>query len=723
LESLRSVSVVPTVAENVAVSQLLTVDGRTCTKLLHSGRTKDNGQLTKDKGIKNSQIFFIQDVIKTETYPLKSITITLMTMMKMGEQARFPRRMYGCLFVLSFIFSTGSGFSLRPLPVTGRYTTTTTTTTTRQTTKNSLPPLAFRFRSTAQQQCSSSGRSSCLGLTTKTQSHQLSSSHAHHHHNLERRRRHAHATETTIRTTRARSTGTSTLLTLTTTAGDESLDEDDDSDSTKKPSAIQRAVAKFKARPGTYLLIPCVAAVVGWFTNWLAVQMIFYPINFRGIPLFIRPEVPFGFLGWQGIIPCKTRPMSEAMVLMVSTQLLTVKEAFARLDPKIIAKLLAPEVPDLTVGLLEDVLPTRMSKLVGRFFSNTNSPNSLAQKILLRKNTQFLTQLTRGIQENIDSVFSLRNCVVDQMMLDRTMLGQLFRKCGQAELDFLTNSGLWFGFLLGLIQLVVALFWDNPWTLSIGGGIVGLATNWLALKWIFEPVDPWQVGPFLLQGKFLRRQTEVANEFSKFFSQNILTSEQLWKSVLNDPTTRPAFTALFAQRFGSFVQGMTGPFFRVKLVPEVVTQATNKALAKLPQHLPVIFPYMDSTLALQDTLRVRMEAMTSRQFERVLHPIFEQDELTLILAGAFLGFAAGLVQQGLETGQIKIPDIWTPLSTAVVNFYRAPRQQLRLYSVQLKSRIRAKNPFSRGAPSDESAETNDDDDETNDDDDKNEEPV
>jgi hypothetical protein len=40
--------------------------------------------------------------------------------------------------------------------------------------------------------------------------------------------------------------------------------------------------------------------------------------------------------------------------------------------------------------------------------------------------------------------------------------------------------------------------------------------------------------------------------------------------------------------------------------------------------------------------------MTSAKFERVLHPIFEEDELTLILAGGFLGFAAGLIQQGIE---------------------------------------------------------------------------
>ena len=33
-----------------------------------------------------------------------------------------------------------------------------------------------------------------------------------------------------------------------------------------------------------------------------AVQMIFYPIQFRGIPIWRRHEVPLGLIGWQGIV-------------------------------------------------------------------------------------------------------------------------------------------------------------------------------------------------------------------------------------------------------------------------------------------------------------------------------------------------------------------------------------------------------------------------------------
>ena len=51
--------------------------------------------------------------------------------------------------------------------------------------------------------------------------------------------------------------------------------------------------------------------------------------------------------------------MSEAMVHMVTSQLLTVKEAFARLDPAELAKRLAPEVPKLGEEVLQDILPSK----------------------------------------------------------------------------------------------------------------------------------------------------------------------------------------------------------------------------------------------------------------------------------------------------------------------------------------------------------------------------
>ena len=348
-------------------------------------------------------------------------------------------------------------------------------------------------------------------------------------------------------------------------------------------------------------------------------------------------------------VPCKTRVMSDTMVNMVTTQLLDVEEVFRRLDPREVARCLGPEVPKLVQSIGEEVVPlSRVDKLCRAAFLSLPARTISSMNSI---NSQFLQGLTVSMQNNILSLLNIKNCVIDQMMQDRALLGQLFRKCGQKELDFLTNSGLWFGFLLGVIQMVVALFWDNPWSLSIGGTIVGLATNWLALKWIFEPVNPTKIGPFILQGKFLRRQKEVAREFSDFFANNVLTSEKLWGSILNDPSTKPSFDMLFTKSLKKFAYGLSGGLMCLPGA-SMFNSVASKAIEKLPNHLHALHPYVDKTLGLQQTLRTQMELMTSEKFERVLHPIFEEDELTLIIAGGFLGFVAGLIQQGIETGYL-----------------------------------------------------------------------
>ncbi|CAN0496326.1 unnamed protein product [Discosporangium mesarthrocarpum] len=45
--------------------------------------------------------------------------------------------------------------------------------------------------------------------------------------------------------------------------------------------------------------------------------------------------------------------------------------------------------------------------------------------------------------------------------------------------------------------------------------------------------------------------------------------------------------------------------------------------------------------------------MSSRNFEGVLHPIFQEDEFTLIVAGGVLGALAGFAQMLLSTKSVR----------------------------------------------------------------------
>ena len=66
--------------------------------------------------------------------------------------------------------------------------------------------------------------------------------------------------------------------------------------------------------------------------------------------------------------------------------------------------------------------------------------------------------------------------------------------------------------------------------------------------------------------------------------------------------------------------------------------------AELPGAVSAVYKLTDDSLRLEATMVEEMSRLSSAEFERVLHPVFEEDEWTLILVGTALGGIAGLAQ-------------------------------------------------------------------------------
>jgi uncharacterized membrane protein YheB (UPF0754 family) len=432
--------------------------------------------------------------------------------------------------------------------------------------------------------------------------------------------------------------------------------------------AFASARAKYAANPKGILLIPVVAAFVGWFTNWLAVKMIFYPIGFFGVPLAQAVEGrvygypvlnPLGAFGWQGIVPAKAAQMAMTMVEMVTTKLIDVQETFLRLDPAKMASLLAPEVPEMARDVARDFAPRWAADLGARAVPAQCGPLIAGLEDGI---TRYLAGFVELVQRETHRLVDLKELVVKEMCEDKRVLVELFQKCGREELAFLTNSGLFFGFLLGCVQAAAWLFYDNPWTLTFGGALVGLATNWIALKCIFEPVDPVYLfgnEKLKIQGLFLQRQTEVSGEFSDHLASKVLTSEKVWDNMLHGgkgaefERALEAYTEAFltseaaAHGRGVVFGNGSDPLLSggSEVDPALLRSVVANVKARLAEHVHVLHEYSDDALGLKELMRERMALMTPSEFERVLHPIFEQDELTLIVSGAVLGALAGFAQQ------------------------------------------------------------------------------
>jgi uncharacterized membrane protein YheB (UPF0754 family) len=52
------------------------------------------------------------------------------------------------------------------------------------------------------------------------------------------------------------------------------------------------------------------SGVVGWGTNWVALKMTFYPLEFWPVKVWQPEDQPMGLFGWQGIIPAKAATMA-----------------------------------------------------------------------------------------------------------------------------------------------------------------------------------------------------------------------------------------------------------------------------------------------------------------------------------------------------------------------------------------------------------------------------
>ncbi|KAL3817506.1 hypothetical protein ACHAXA_007096 [Cyclostephanos tholiformis] len=420
------------------------------------------------------------------------------------------------------------------------------------------------------------------------------------------------------------------------------------------PRSVGEIWKVIRTSPLQYATIPAVAAFLGLYTNWVGVKMLFYPIEYTGTEWYrSSPFVPYGFLGWQGVVPCKTEKMASRLVNIVTERLLSVEEAFGNMDPAILASLLQP--------LVEDEI-------------RRETRGELILTCLRPLLPYILTRIVTNLQMEIGSILDLRTVVLEAFVRDKGVLVELFQKVGRVELDFLVESGLGFGFILGLGQMIAWAMKPKPWTLPVAGAIVGYVTNWIAIKLLFDPAEPIHIARGIkVQGLFESRQVEVSDEVSPLYGFFFFDFD--FDSCCRAARLHCFFLAPGKLKFGTFMamrvlnsgrlleslardanDGELYAFLRRQLpypVPEFILAAAVRAIgnaAKNQTENPELHQYMTKMLDVDKTLALRLKLLSPTEFEDLLHPVFQEDELKLIGAGGMLGAMAGLGQTRLGWG-------------------------------------------------------------------------
>lgn len=401
---------------------------------------------------------------------------------------------------------------------------------------------------------------------------------------------------------------------------------------------IDEIVKDFQQNTWVYISMPFIAAAIGYLTKIAAIKMMFLPLEFKGI----KP-----FLGWQGIIPRKAAIMSSIACDTLTSRLIKPKEIFSRLDPERIAQELEKPMLPIVEQITHDVMSHYQP---GLWESIPVQVKKLLVNRIQQDSPTMVKELMQQTKDNLDEVFDLKEMVITNLTRDKSLLNKIFYESGKKEFAFIQNSGIYFGFLIGLVQLATWLLTHNPIIMPIFGLFTGWFTDWLALKMIFMPQKPMGIGPFKWQGLFFKRQKEVSAAYGALIAQEVLTPSNMIESILKGKLSDNLFNMIQKniQRMVDEQAGLLKPVvvFAVGSTKyiEMKNTITEKMVLQLPTALKHIEKYAEDAMDIKNTLVTKMQELTPAEFEGVLRPAFKQDEWILITVGAVLGFLVGELQ-------------------------------------------------------------------------------
>jgi uncharacterized membrane protein YheB (UPF0754 family) len=390
-----------------------------------------------------------------------------------------------------------------------------------------------------------------------------------------------------------------------------------------------------------FLTVPTITAFIGWVTNWAAVKMIFWPEQFRGV----------GALGWQAILFRHGDKFATNVADMVVNNLASTRELAERLEAADIEALLGPALdrhnPLLCREAADLVMPGAWDRL----------PEPVRQMVLAQvraKNGPLIRAIVTRLQSIAEELFDLHGLVYEQLSGENTRkLARLTRKIGRVEFRFIEWSGGVFGLLVGLIQIAGWRLFQIWWTMPVVGAIVGLGTNYLAIEMIFRPHEPRRyLGLFRYQGLFPKRQRDIARDYGETARHEILTPANVIAAVEQraGERIRQEVRDTIVERLRA-EWGAVQAAVRVPVPPDLIDRAADLVMEHLGQMIPEVRPefeaYLERKLDVDTLVETRLGTLSKMQFERVLRGIFEEDELTLILVGGFLGGAVGVLQAAI----------------------------------------------------------------------------
>ncbi|HTF54648.1 MAG TPA: DUF445 domain-containing protein, partial [Pseudonocardia sp.] len=159
----------------------------------------------------------------------------------------------------------------------------------------------------------------------------------------------------------------------------------------------------------TYLSMPILAALIGYVTKLVAIEMMFKPVEFKGKP---------PLLGWQGIIPRNAGRMASIAMDLLLGRLIDPHEILKRLDrDRLLAELREP-----LNRAVSEVGADLMTKYQPQVWEMLPEP---AQRLVLwqikAQTPKVVAEIMDDFAANMDNYLDVRDMAVTNLVKDKAV--------------------------------------------------------------------------------------------------------------------------------------------------------------------------------------------------------------------------------------------------------------------------------------------------------------
>ena len=194
-----------------------------------------------------------------------------------------------------------------------------------------------------------------------------------------------------------------------------------------------------------FILIPLISAFIGWFTNWIAIKMLFHP------------KQPRRILGitFHGIFPKRQKKFAEKLGKMISEEFLSFEDIEGKIaSPKNLQKLMSTvevHVDNFLRNKLSDELPF-ISLFIG-----DRTIRSL-KNIFMQELETLFPQLMKSYAGHLQEELDLEKIVTDKVSSFSTdKLEDILYQIMSKEFRFVEILGGIIGFIIGILQVLLTL--------------------------------------------------------------------------------------------------------------------------------------------------------------------------------------------------------------------------------------------------------------------------